>query len=75
MKKISVIIVNYNVCHFLEQALRAVQKAALLIDTEIIVVDNNSVDKSLEMLKDKFPEVILIANKQNTGFSKSGYGY
>ncbi|MEY3451159.1 MAG: hypothetical protein RL711_985 [Bacteroidota bacterium] len=71
MKKISVIIVNYNVCHFLEQALRAVQKAALLIDTEIIVVDNNSVDKSLEMLKDKFPEVILIANKQNTGFSKA----
>ena len=55
----------------MEQALRSVQKAARLVDTEIIVVDNNSVDRSLEMVKEKFPEVHLIANKVNTGFSKA----
>lgn len=71
MKKLSVIIVNYNVCHFLEQALGSVFKAMAGIDGEIIVVDNNSVDKSVEMIRDKFPEVILIENKKNTGFSKA----
>ena len=38
---------------------------------EIIVVDNNSVDGSNQMLKEKFPDVILIANKKNLGFSKA----
>lgn len=71
MKKLSVIIVNYNVCHFLEQALLSVRKAAQFVDTEIIVVDNNSADKSVEMVKEKFPEVILVDHKINAGFSKA----
>ena len=44
MTKLSVIIVNYNVKYFLEQAIQSVIKASRKIDTEIIVVDNNSVD-------------------------------
>ncbi|MFL5728628.1 MAG: glycosyltransferase [Cytophagaceae bacterium] len=71
MKKLSVIIVNYNVCHFLEQALQTVKKATAEIDAEIIVVDNNSVDGSVEMVGAKFPQVSLIANKNNLGFSKA----
>lgn len=71
MKKISIVIVNYNVAHFLEQALKSVQKATANIDAEIFVVDNNSVDGSVEMIQEKFPEVILIANKENLGFSKA----
>lgn len=67
--KLSVIIVNYNVQHFLEQCLHSVRKAAKNVSTEIFVVDNNSVDGSVEMVKTKFPEVILIENKKNTGFS------
>jgi O-antigen biosynthesis protein len=67
--KISVIIVNYNVCYFLEQCLSSVRKACQGVDAEVIVVDNNSVDGSVVMVEEKFPEVILIANKQNTGFS------
>lgn len=39
------------------------------IDGEIWVVDNDSVDGSVEMVRDKFPDVKLIANKENTGFS------
>lgn len=67
--KLSIIIVNYNVKYFLEQALFSVNKACKNISTEIFVVDNNSVDGSVEMLKERFPEVFLIANKKNTGFS------
>lgn len=69
--KLSVIIVNYNVQHFLEQCLHSVRKAAVGIDTEVFVVDNNSVDGSLDMVRAKFPEVQIIANKDNVGFSKA----
>ncbi len=67
--KLSVIIVNYNVRYFLEQCLYSVQKASADMDTEVFVVDNNSVDDSVKMLRDKFPEVHLIQNKENKGFS------
>ncbi len=67
--KLSVIIVNYNVKAFLEQALLSVQKAAQKVSTEVFVVDNDSVDGSIEMMREKFPEVKLIANKKNVGFS------
>lgn len=67
--KLSVIIVNYNVEHFLEQCLHSVRKAVKNIPTEVFVVDNSSVDGSLEMLRNKFPEVKVIANEKNTGFS------
>ncbi|MGL4597421.1 MAG: glycosyltransferase family 2 protein, partial [Bacteroidia bacterium] len=69
--KLSVIIVNYNVQHFLEQCLHSVRKAAGSIPLEVFVVDNNSVDGSVAMVREKFPEVSLIANRENTGFSKA----
>jgi len=69
--KLSIIIVNYNVKYFLEQCLKAVQKAMVGIDAEVWVVDNNSVDGSVEMLSAKFKWVHVIANAQNTGFSKA----
>lgn len=67
--KLSVIIVNYNVRHFLEQCLHSVFKAARQVETEVIVVDNNSVDGSCRMVKDKFPDVRLLENRENVGFS------
>jgi GT2 family glycosyltransferase len=69
--KLAVVIVNYNVKYFLEQALLTVHKASEGLSVQVIVVDNNSVDGSLAMIKDKFPEVVLIANKENVGFSKA----
>ena len=69
--KLSVIIVNYNVAHFLEQALNSVFKALKNVDGEVFVVDNNSVDSSVAMVQAKFPQVHLIANKENVGFSKA----
>ncbi len=69
MPRLSVIIVNYNVRHFLEQAVTAVLRAAERVETEIIVVDNASSDDSCSMMRRRFPQVQLIENKNNTGFS------
>jgi O-antigen biosynthesis protein len=69
--KLSIVIVNYNVRYFLEQCLHSTLKACDGLDTEIFVVDNNSVDGSVKMVRDKFPTVQLIDNKDNKGFSKA----
>jgi O-antigen biosynthesis protein len=69
--KISIIIVNYNVRYFLEQCLLSVEKAIRHLDAEVFVVDNNSVDGSVEMVRTRFTWVKVIANKENTGFSKA----
>ena len=69
--KLSVIIVNYNVEYFLEQCLNSVRRAMKGIEGEVYVVDNDSVDGSLKMLAAKFPEVKVIANKENVGFSRA----
>ncbi len=69
--KLSVIILNYNVCYFLEQCILSVQRSIKSIDAEIIVIDNNSSDGSCDMVKNRFPEVHLIENKENVGFSKA----
>lgn len=66
---LSVILVSYNVRHFLEQALRSVEKAIEGLDAEVFVVDNDSADDSLAMVRERFPWVRLIANTSNTGFA------
>jgi GT2 family glycosyltransferase len=48
-----------------------VRKASKNLPTEVFVVDNNSVDGSVALVKEKFPEVWLIANKENLGFAKA----
>jgi GT2 family glycosyltransferase len=68
---LSIIIVNYNVKHFLEQCLHSVLKASQNITTEVFVVDNNSVDGSAQLVKEKFPQIHFIENKENVGFSKA----
>ena len=73
---LSVIIVNYNVRYFLEQCLHAVQQAVAKLkeegkEVEIFVVDNNSVDGSVGEVRLKFPDVKLIENRENTGFSRA----
>ncbi|MFN0016492.1 MAG: glycosyltransferase family 2 protein [Saprospiraceae bacterium] len=67
--RLSVVIVNYNVRAFLEQALLSVRTAMRGIDGEVWVVDNNSSDDSVRMVRVRFPEVRLIANIDNPGFA------
>lgn len=71
--QLSVIIVNYNVKHFLEQCLCSVQKAitSSTIEAEIVVIDNNSSDNSFEYLSPSFQCVKFIRNAENVGFSKA----
>ena len=69
--KLSVVIVNYNVEYFLEQCINSVLKALAKTSGEVIVVDNCSIDGSVEMVKNKFPQIQLVENKDNTGFAKA----
>ena len=69
--KLSVIIVNYNVRAYLEQCLRTTLRALDGIDGDVFVVDNLSTDGSVEMVREKFPQVKLMANKENVGFSRA----
>jgi O-antigen biosynthesis protein len=71
MPQISIIIVNYNVQYFLELCLSSVFKAAEGMDVEVFVVDNHSSDGSCDMVRAKFPQVKLLANKENLGFGKA----
>lgn len=68
---ISVIIVNYNVREFLRQCLLSLRPALEPLAAEIFVVDNASNDGSVEMVQREFPEVQLVANRENAGFARA----
>ncbi|MEZ4722760.1 MAG: glycosyltransferase [Flavobacteriales bacterium] len=68
--KLSIIIVNYNVRHFLENCLNSVIPAIHSLQAEVMVVDNASTDDSPEMMRSKFPQVEYIYLNENLGFSK-----
>ncbi len=68
---LSVIIVNYNVKHFLEQCLHSLQRSLEGIEAEVLVIDNNSTDGSIAYLSPVFPAIRFIANEGNVGFAKA----
>ncbi len=68
---LSVIILSYNVRYLLEACLDSVLEATKSMATEIIVVDNASSDGSALMILTKYPQVKLIVNASNVGFSKA----
>lgn len=69
--KLSVIIVNYNVSQFLLQCLDSLSLAVKGIESEVFVVDNHSRDDSVALVRRHHPEVTLIENRHNLGFSKA----
>ncbi len=69
--QLSIIIVNFNVKHFLHQCLQSVERACANIDAEVIVIDNCSQDGSIEYLQPLHPNVTFIPNTQNLGFAKA----
>lgn len=68
--KATVVIPNYNGLKFLKPCL-----ASLKIQSEkeysIIIIDNASRDGSIEFIKENYPEITLIKNEKNLGFSKA----
>lgn len=65
MITLSIVIVNYNVCGFLEQCLLSVGEAVKAIPHEIFVVDNASTDDSPQYIPARFPQVKYIYNTEN----------
>jgi hypothetical protein len=68
---ISVIIVNYKVKEYIANLLSSIERAKQDYNLEIFVVDNDSGDDSISFLRNRFPEVIYIENKENLGFGKA----
>jgi GT2 family glycosyltransferase len=66
---VSVIIVNWNTQELLEKCLRSIYAQNMDISYEVIVVDNASSDGSAAMVKERFADVVLIANQRNCGFA------
>lgn len=67
-KKISIVIVSYNVCDFVISGIASLYKYCKL-PLEIIVIDNNSSDNTIDKVRNTFKDVIAIENKINIGFS------
>jgi GT2 family glycosyltransferase len=65
---VSIVIVNYNVKNLVEKCIESIYLNTSNLKVEIILVDNCSNDGSVEMIKSKFPDVVLIENKINKGF-------
>ena len=71
MITLSIVIVNYNVCGFLEQCLLSLADAVKEIPHEIFVVDNASTDGSDTYIPRRFPQVKYIYNTGNVGFARA----
>lgn len=68
---LSIIIVNYNSKNFIDQCIESILRFSKGVNYEIVVVDNASQDGSVELLKEKYPTVRLIANNENLYFIKA----
>lgn len=67
---LSIIIVNYNTADLLKECLQSAQENRGDLKLEFLVVDNNSRDQSVEMIKKEFPQVKLLVNSENIGFAR-----
>lgn len=65
--RLSILIVNWNVSDLLDACLGSIEKYTI-VPHEVIVVDNDSSDDSVEMVKKKYPHVTVIASPKNIGF-------
>lgn len=68
--KLSIVIVNYNVKHYLAQCLLSVTRAVEGMEAEVFVVDNHSKDDSCNYIRTHFPWVCLIESNHNLGFAR-----
>ena len=68
---LAVVIVSYNTRDMLRDCLNSLPDATAGLSTEVWVVDNNSPDHSAGMVQDEFPNVRLVANTENAGFTRA----
>lgn len=70
MAKLTIVIVNYNVKHYIAQCLDSIFKSSFK-DVEVVVVDNHSHDGSVDYIKSKYPMVKVIVSNHNLGFARA----
>lgn len=70
-QKISIIIINYNTAQLTLKCIDSIIKNVHSVDYEIIVVDNASIDNSIELIKEACPSIMLIESSTNVGFGKA----
>ena len=68
-KQLDIIIVSYNTAEYTKRAIQSVYDETKETAFNIIVVDNNSPDNSVAVIRENFPDVILIESKENLGFA------
>ncbi len=71
MLDVSIVIVNWNGRDLLSRCLQCIKQTVKRSSYEVLVVDNNSSDGSQDMVRRDFPDVKLIANKDNVGFARA----
>lgn len=71
MTRISIVIVNYNVRHYLYQCLCSVAAATRDVEAEVWVVDNHSSDGSVAYIRLLFPKVHFVESHHNLGFARA----
>jgi len=69
--ELTIIIINWNTCEYLKRCLLSLERIQEKDLFQVTVVDNHSSDDTIELIKSKFPDVILIENKENMGFAKA----
>ena len=69
--KLTVVIVNYNVKHYLYQCLESLYRALKGIEAEVFVVDNHSRDGSINYVSRRFPNVNYVESNHNLGFARA----
>lgn len=68
---VSILVISWNTCSLLDECIHSVYSTAEGIPVEIIVIDNGSVDGSLDMVATKYPDVVLVQNHENVGFARA----
>lgn len=68
---VSIILVNYNTKQLAKECIQSIYEKTHDLSFEIIMIDNNSSDGSVEAIKQSFPDVIIIANPKNSGFGSA----
>lgn len=68
---LSIVIISWNTCRLLDECLVSIYKNPPSGEYEVWVVDNNSHDGTQQMVREKYPQVNLIANKENLGFARA----
>jgi len=68
MVDLSVVVVSWNVSELLQQCIESIRRTQGALNVEVIVVDNASTDDTVATVRERFPDVCLIANEENRGF-------